>query len=390
MSKTSVKLITFFITFFLVFDLKVPFLGSLGSGFVSFIILLLIILFSRDMSVYNRVCLGISNYKYLLLAYFILIVLAFSRIILSGGVEPSIIMSILKSFTLIIGLIVTFSLFSEHIRPSLIFNVFLLNAVFSLIIGTFDLLMPIALFVKYAYSDIFFINYRYSFLTGFSAFGIAAPYCLAIVFSSYYISRKEKANYLDFLKLGVIILAALLAARTSFIAVFLSLLILGRYKARYLVYILPILGGLLFFILSSSHFENITHWMFELFLTGAANNSTNELQDMYFLPDPNTFIFGDAQYVTESGYYKGVDAGYMRHLLFGGIFFVLFVCIVPIIISLISRSYFFFIFVCSLTYILHFKGAVLINSSIFMATLILICEVFRKGFFARIQNVNSV
>src|SRR5690606_38149554 len=49
--------------------------------------------------------------------------------------------------------------------------------------------------------------------------------------------------------------------------------------------------------------------------------STDMLSEMYFTIDWQTFIFGDGKYINPDGsYYLYTDAGYMRNILFYGIF----------------------------------------------------------------------
>lgn len=72
---------------------------------------------------------------------------------------------------------------------------------------------------------------------------------------------------------------------------------------------------------------NVLPWAFEMFLNDNGGkletNSSNELKEMYFMPPVKTLIVGDALYVNpydNTRYYMDTDAGYMRHVLFYGIF----------------------------------------------------------------------
>jgi hypothetical protein len=368
----------FFLLFLIVFDLKFPFIGVLGSAFISLVLMVFIILLNGSLeNSLKSLILIFKEYLSLIVVYFLLMVYVISRIVVSGGIEPSIFFSFMKSYCVFLSCLVYFIYVSNEL-DKLLLNVFFINSCICLFVGTFVDLMPISLFFKYTYSQDFFITYRYAFFSGASAFGIAAPYCLFIVYFSYVLTQTNKIRLVDMLKFLIIILSALLSARTTFISIFIASIVFLIYNPKKLVLLVPILCVFIFYILSSSQFSNVTSWMFEVFSNGSNTVSTNELKEMYFLPEVNTFLFGDGKYSSEDGYYMGVDAGYMRHLLFGGIFFVMLVCLVPFSLSNISKSQVMLFFIAPMLFILHFKGAVILNSPPVMATVIVIVEIFRR------------
>lgn len=49
-------------------------------------------------------------------------------------------------------------------------------------------------------------------------------------------------------------------------------------------------------------------------------SATHMVEDMYYMPKTDTFLFGDGMYTNSNGsYYGHTDAGFMRLLLYGGI-----------------------------------------------------------------------
>jgi hypothetical protein len=55
-----------------------------------------------------------------------------------------------------------------------------------------------------------------------------------------------------------------------------------------------------------------------------STESSDALVGHYFAIPYETVLYGDGRYLAETGgYYKGTDAGYMRIVLYGGIFFFL-------------------------------------------------------------------
>jgi hypothetical protein len=73
--------------------------------------------------------------------------------------------------------------------------------------------------------------------------------------------------------------------------------------------------------------KNFLPWAAEMFQNDNGivleTKSSNELKTMYFIPSGKTILLGDGYYqnpVDKDRYYMDTDAGYMRHLLFYGIF----------------------------------------------------------------------
>src|SRR5699024_8016946 len=87
----------------------------------------------------------------------------------------------------------------------------------------------------------------------------------------------------------------------------------------------------IFFTLISSlnqSFESWYNWAMEpiisLFKSGEIETaSTNQLWDMWFIPELKTILVGDGYYGSplHSGYYMETDVGYLRPILFFGFFF---------------------------------------------------------------------
>lgn len=75
--------------------------------------------------------------------------------------------------------------------------------------------------------------------------------------------------------------------------------------------------------------NDVIGWMFEALINYSDNGaistmSSDILMDMYFMPDVATLLFGDGIYTAATGgYYMGTDAGVMRLVLYGGVFFAL-------------------------------------------------------------------
>lgn len=172
---------------------------------------------------------------------------------------------------------------------------------------------------------------------GFSGFEYTFKCVLAIVFTCYLLGKRIKDNKI-WIYVGIVLF---LLAGTLFYGRIGSLFGLGvlcvlflrLLKKRPKILIVVIICGILLciglFILQSRNEAVRTwfEWAFDLFVTFIETgkfqtDSSNVLiQQMLFIPEPQTMLFGDGMYSTATGYYMETDAGIMRTLLFGGIGF---------------------------------------------------------------------
>lgn len=110
---------------------------------------------------------------------------------------------------------------------------------------------------------------------------------------------------------------------------------------------------------------------------GFETNSSNELKKHYFKIEPLTFLFGDGFYTSptnKDAYYKNTDAGYMRLILFGGIFFSLLLYLMYIFVFYTCFSYaqklaisqlpLLMLLIGGVCFLVHYKGDLLTGSRI--------------------------
>lgn len=131
-----------------------------------------------------------------------------------------------------------------------------------------------------------------------------------------------------------------------------------QYKILTFIIIVVVLFISTFLILFEQITSNpITNWMFEPFIKLVEDGklesaSSDGLKTMYFLPSIDTFLFGDGYYSQNGHYYMRTDVGYLRPLLFWGIFGSLiyylcfFILLVPIYNSLKNKKGDFLVFLC--------------------------------------------
>ncbi|MGF3141081.1 hypothetical protein ACQV2S_00240 [Facklamia sp. P13064] len=167
--------------------------------------------------------------------------------------------------------------------------------------------------------------------SGFSGFGMTFMCSLSIVLSLYLFNKNRLTTFLFKIILLLIgnafygrvgLLISLLVLITYVIW---NLFIKGRFIDLILLSVLSLVAFLLILNLRTKSFV-IDQWyewamspLKSLFLYGTVNQDV--MFNMYFFPEIRTFLFGDGRYTgLNGGYYMNVDVGYMRPILFYGIF----------------------------------------------------------------------
>ncbi|MGM0407328.1 MAG: hypothetical protein ACQERU_05060 [Bacteroidota bacterium] len=179
-------------------------------------------------------------------------------------------------------------------------------------------------------------------MAGTLYFGLSASFGLVYLLYTKYILDKQKICILDVLYGILLVIGNFFIARTGFVGLIFSLILLFLYAhpkgttfkkiaAFTLTFILFV--TILFIILPKNIkfliLENVLPFAFEFIYnykyTGSIEtSSTNHLIDMLSIPmDLKTFVFGDGWFTDPSGaYYMHTDSGYFRHILFGGIIYL--------------------------------------------------------------------
>lgn len=184
-----------------------------------------------------------------------------------------------------------------------------------------------------------YYEYRYIGLTGFANYtvGIMQGVFFLIALISYYEDR-----YFTFGRVFVLFLifiSAMIASRSSLVLIFLclSFFFITNMTKKYFVknvfpwvLILFITAlVLIYYIVTDEQLlsQNILlKWAFEPFYNFVnygelRTNSSDTIEKYYFRPSDYTYYWGDWRYVNSDGsYYKHVDAGYMRLLLYMGLY----------------------------------------------------------------------
>lgn len=219
---------------------------------------------------------------------------------------------------------------------------------------------------------------------GFAGFGATFRCCLGIIFcldllnsKKIYISKKQIYFYIVFLFLGNILYGRIGIVSSCIIIAYMG--VVQLIKKGKVGLIVSILIGLLLFVISINVFKdsseiigNIYRWSFEPLLNylsgkGLSSGSTDSLFNMYKIGKPSlqTFWFGDGFYTNyDGGYYKYVDPGILRFILFWGIIPSILAYI--ILLKVIRTSFFnetnTFVMLLIILALFEFKGEICMHS----------------------------
>lgn len=380
------SLLSYLALFLLLFDLHFPNFNGLGSAPFSLIISFIVIFFSFK-KIKKRILFIFNEFNSIIFLYTLLLIYVFIRIMLDGAQEPSYIGSSSKSFVIMLSSLLYLIAFDSDKLFERLLNVFFFNACICLFVGTFqEFQYYVDIFKPNGGEDLIgWTPYRNAFLAGAGYFGIGAPFGLASVFFLVYMILKKEFSLISLLKLMVIIIAAVFAARAVFVCLLVALIYLVIIKRSFKSLLISVFSGVvIFWVLNLPVFEIYQIWLFELFEKGIqGSDSGNVLFATYKIPDnPITWFFGDAKYSMGNGeYYMGSDIGYIRHWFFGGLFFMLSVVFIPVLFYLKNREGFFLLVITPICLLLHFKGVFIYNNPVFTPLMIIASHILYKRKF---------
>ncbi len=171
-------------------------------------------------------------------------------------------------------------------------------------------------------------------LAGFSGYPFTIICTFAFIFQIHIIN-KTKVNIKNIIILLILFTGNVMYGRIGMVASFLCAFVWVLYsvvalkKIKIFMYFLTILAlavsALTYYYFTSPEFALMFDWAIAPFVnlitTGEMNNgSVDSLQDMYFMPSDETLLLGDGKYMVDGHYYMNTDAGFMRLMLYSGVF----------------------------------------------------------------------
>lgn len=357
------NVLAFILLFLTVFDLKI--IGSIGSANITSIICILIILISPRPNIYANFLSLIGCFKYFLSFYLFILSYILFRTISSGAEEIAYLLTTLKSTSGLISIFLYLIVFFDNRILERMFNVFVLNAIFCLFFGTFPEFKFLIRFFQYGIENNLLIGsneYRNAFLAGSGYFGISSLYSLFFVILVYFLFKEK--TILNYIKAILFMFAGIMAGRIALISFFITGIFYFIFKRNFnVLFLFLFFIGFGWFILNNFQvFEQANLWVSDLFLRDdvTENNSVNHyITTMLFLPEGFTLYWGDGKY---DNYYGGSDIGYVRNILFGGLFYLLLI-IVALFLSICKVKYrLVLLIMIFISLFLHMKGVFIFNN----------------------------
>lgn len=381
----NLKILSYLSLFLLIFDLAIPPVKFIGSAPLSLLISFSV-LFMKNKNK-NDSAKILLFFKPFYVIYFCFIIFAIVRIIFSE--ELNYFLSILKSAIIFMAAVLYLISFGSDRINDKIINVFFANGVICLVAGSVPELLNLVHIFKSGASGVDFIPYRNAFLSGSGYFGIASAYSIVFLLCAHKLV-KDGLSVGFLIKYLIILIAGILAGRTAFIGIAISLIYIMTKSIKYTLFGVLLIITLVCIVFSVDALSEYTGWMFEFIsinnhsVSLATTSSTNELGNMYFMPKNDlTWLFGDGRYVDGNGYYMQTDVGYMRNLFFGGLPFLGGIITFACLFAIKSKSNFFILFILPLLFVLHSKGAFILNNPAGVAILTLLSYWF---YHERIRN----
>ncbi|MUK65333.1 hypothetical protein [Aliivibrio fischeri] len=183
-----------------------------------------------------------------------------------------------------------------------------------------------------------YYSYRGVGVTGFANYTVGTTQAMILCIYVLDLFKRERFKFLDLIRIGIIFFSALFSSRSSIVVLllFLSFILIFLIDKKYfwkkivpLIFLIVLFFSISIFYLISNQqvIDNnfIIKWALEPVINyinfgELATKSSDTISTFYFIPEYKTLFFGDWLYVNSDGtYYKSVDAGYMRILLYMGL-----------------------------------------------------------------------
>jgi hypothetical protein len=326
-------------------------------------------------------------------------------------------------FESLLGSILFYKLFLSGKDLNYVLKLFILIAFIQALIIIAMLMIESFRELVYAVSkqDMSYVAERYG---GFRGFGLASSvtYDLAVLMSIplmfiSYLVLMGKVNKIKYLFVWVTIcLAIVMTGRTGIFGILLSLLIILYNVKTNTIKVLAIslgfiaaLSTILPVILYQYFYESyvvineaIVPYATEIFSQDEyfVTRSTDILLESYFMPEVDTFLWGDGYYSDNNIRYRHSDSGYIKHLIFYGLLpslllYGLYIITFTKIYNIVRLNKYLpqmIVLLMVYFFIAHLKGDIFIASgmNIKLLLLIFVCFVYNKpGYKNKIFNTSQ-
>ena len=221
-------------------------------------------------------------------------------------------------------------------------------------------------------------RFRMIGVTGFATYSIGFTQTIGLFFlAAYYYVAMRKLDLLFLIVSVLLVVSAVLAARSSFLGIFLwTIFCLIFFRWRFVVifscsffFLVIIMVGLIALI-DVEGADFFTNWFLEFFTSGSNSESLAETINMLDIPFMDSGFFGFSRWFGDLGYdyFRAADVGYIRVILAGGIGSLFFIMLHFLLLGLIFfrgrfsiflRTLYFFLM--AYFFVIMFKGAILFD-----------------------------
>lgn len=359
--KASSKVFNFILLFLYIFDFTLPVIQR--SSILAFLLAIVSVTLNGNARTTLSSLISTRTFRVLVLLMFVIIAIAFCLPVLHNTYDFSFLKTLFYNlFALICGAVVCAVIYSSNVKArniryilSLIVGIFLLqsliemtgiiNSSFRAFIQSFNSGAELSIERGLSFRSLALSNATIATLGGL--FGV-----LYVIFF-YSIMKREnfKISFALILTLIILFIGNFFGGRTGYIGLIVGLVGFFIYKKSFKVFLrfasyLIVLITAIIYLYNTSLLplsakllidQRVLPFVFEAFYNYEDNqgfqtsSSTSLIRDHYFVIEPRTFILGDGQFTQftapgsgeATGHYKQTDAGFMRIVLYGGIFFQL-------------------------------------------------------------------
>lgn len=413
-----------FILFFLIFSF--PIAGSLNSAYIAIGTALTKLIIGGRISILMKL-INQCYISILLISTFAITFLCFLWTILLGSFD----FSLTKAFfSLLVGILsvclvlpsLNYQTFTSSFIEKNLINVFVIQAIISVCAFISPSIREFVHHFQFVddaeQAEKAYSGFRGLAISGRLYFEFAAS-CGLISFLQFKRIIDNNVKYIEYIKFFLIIVSGFFAGRTSLIGLvfgFIYLIFSKHRLSNKISLIIKILLSLLVFILLAivllpdkviTFFtEHLIPWVFDLLIkyheTGSteSSHSFNMLNDMYKYVSITTqeWICGSGCFMDPSGhgYYKNVDGGYIRHLLYWGIigsiinlWYGLQYFIKPLKKCMNRNDILFIVLILIYTFFVHYKGDIATTSRFYHVIIVFLMLPYTLSNYKITKFINS-
>lgn len=214
--------------------------------------------------------------------------------------------------------------------------------------------------------------------SGFATYSTAFIQTIGLFFLAvYYFVSKRKPDVLFLVLSVLVIVSAVLSARSSFLGIFLWIIFCfiffqSRFVVVFFCSFIFLVVTIVLLNLSVSEVGNdfFINWLLELFTSGTSSESLTETVQMLDTPFMDSGLYGFSRWYGDLGYdyFRSADVGFIRLILAGGFVTFSFVVLHFVLLGLLffrgTNIVFFRTLYCFLMvyfFIIMFKGAIIFD-----------------------------